>query len=235
MLLSSKEIYNPFVGFSELPIFVEVTRLGVEKTLLCFCCWEWLCELVFLIITLSYTTLLISLFTLPLFPLDNDGSQRFDGFDELFFPGLDSPLEQAIEQYINPLLGRNGCPSNDFRHEWQEKQSSVACQCCPSCVIWPKRKEGYVSLIFQEFMFVTNWNDISIQIGQNDHYLDLRQLSPHRHHNIRQTCNQNNLNNMAFLLSWYNADHLIVDHIRNTQNVSCAMLFLQLPYTRLIE
>ena len=32
-------------------------------------------------------------------------------------------------------------------------------------------------------------------------YLDLRQSSPHRHHNIQQTCNQSKLSSMVVLLS----------------------------------
>lgn len=48
-----------------------------------------------------------------------------------------SPLLQAIEQYIAPLLGKNGLPSSDVWQVWQQKQFSVACQCWPSCDIWP--------------------------------------------------------------------------------------------------
>jgi len=64
-------------------------------------------------ITLSYTTLLLSFLTLPLLPLDKDCSQIFGWLGELFLPELfclelDSPFEQAIEQYISPLRGKNG-------------------------------------------------------------------------------------------------------------------------------
>lgn len=46
-----------------------------------------------------------------------------------------SPLLHAIEQYMAPRLGKNGLPKSDVWQVWQQKQLSVACQCCPSCDI----------------------------------------------------------------------------------------------------
>lgn len=48
-----------------------------------------------------------------------------------------SPLLHPIEQKMSPRRGKNGLPSSDVRHVWQQKQPSVACQCWPSWVIWP--------------------------------------------------------------------------------------------------
>ena len=48
-----------------------------------------------------------------------------------------SPLLQPMEQKMRPRRGRNGRPSSELRQVWQQKQPSVACQCCPSWVICP--------------------------------------------------------------------------------------------------
>lgn len=47
------------------------------------------------------------------------------------------PALQDREQKICPCFGKKGRPSRE-RLQWaQQKHSSVACQCCPSYVIWP--------------------------------------------------------------------------------------------------
>ncbi|TNN29514.1 hypothetical protein EYF80_060337 [Liparis tanakae] len=48
-----------------------------------------------------------------------------------------SPRLQEREQKIWPCLGRKGRPSRERLQRAQPKQPSVACQCCPSYVIWP--------------------------------------------------------------------------------------------------